>query len=323
MITSTVQTVLDTDKIADIFTTHYHLGTPTHCELIRAGFNHNYLIETGDGKYVLRVYLKGKYYIRNADDFRFELDLLNFLHKQGLPVVRPIANHEGEWLTTHVFEDANTHHLALFHFAHGVEIDKASANGDLTDAHVEQIGEVKARIHQVTDNFQSPYHRYHLNLSTYLMDKPMQLLDTLLRERQLGDLTFLRPITERLRQQVSTLTQTAPTYGIIHADMHGNNILLDNETGMTVIDFDHCAYGWRVYDFMVWRGNPEVLATVLRGYESVRKLSSLEKELMPVFAKLQLLWDIGDVLLFKPLWGEEITNQYLEECVQVMKDEIT
>ncbi|MEM7029783.1 MAG: phosphotransferase [Chloroflexota bacterium] len=303
--------VFDTDIVANAVSTHYDIGNLTRCDLLRVGFNYNYLIETSDQKYVLRIYLNGKYYIRDADDFRFELELLNFLLAQGLPVVKPIGNRVGQQLTSHQFAN-ETRHMALFAFAPGVELDKASADGHLTDDHVKQVGEIAALIHQTTDPFQSRYHRYHLNTSTYLLDKSLQIFARYLAERNLGDLAFFTPFANQIREHVEVLGQTAPVYGLIHADMHGNNIFLDPEAGMTILDFDHCAYGWRAYEFAVWSGNAEVLATLLEGYESVRKLSDLERQLIPTFATLHSIWDMGDILYYNPLWGETVSNESLE-----------
>lgn len=309
-------TVVENEIVAEIISTHYTIGKQTHCQLIRAAFNHNYLIETTNQTYVLRIYLNDKYYIHNAGDFRFELDLLNFLLNQALPVVQPVANQKGEWLTTYQFAAQDRRHMALFQFVPGVELDKVSSAGDLTLDTVKRVGEIMALIHQAAEGFQSQYHRYHLNVATYLLDKSLQILETHLINRKLGDLSFFRPCAEQLRQQVSLLPQTTPAYGLIHADLHGNNIFLDAKTGITFIDFDHCAYSYRIYEFAPWAGNAEALASVIEGYESVRPLSKLEKQLIPTVAKLRSIWDMGDILYYMPLWGRTPSDEQLENWMK-------
>ena len=78
--------ILDSHALERLLSAAYDLGGPVRCNLIGEGFNHTYLVE-GEGaeRWVLRVYLNGKYYVRSADDFRFELDLLTFLAAQGVP----------------------------------------------------------------------------------------------------------------------------------------------------------------------------------------------------------------------------------------------
>src|SRR5262249_5860589 len=40
------------------------------------------------------------------------------------------------------------------------------------------------------------------------------------------------------------------TYGVIHADLHTGNVLLDGER-LTAIDFDDAGFGWHAYDIAV------------------------------------------------------------------------
>ena len=308
--------VLDADYLLSIVPENYDLPDPTHCELIRTGFNHNYLIQTTDRKFVLRVYLNGKPYIRHTDDFRFELELLDVLSKWGIPVVRPVANKQGEWLTTYEGTD-EVRSLALFHFVDGIELHMIEFDdpAEITPQ-LEHLGEIVARIHLATSQFQSHYHRYHLDLD-HLLDRSLHLLEQHLRERDMGDATFFKPTAEEIRRNVQQLPITDDTYGPIHADLNAANILWDPKEGLTIIDFDHGGYGWRSYDFAALAIDiSEIFSPILKGYESVRPLSDLERQLIPTFVKLRWIWDIGDMLSFMPLWGEQPTDDYLEECVK-------
>ncbi|MEM7125243.1 MAG: phosphotransferase [Chloroflexota bacterium] len=306
--------LIESEIIADIVSSRYTIGKLTNCQLIREGFNHNYLVETNEKKYVLRVYMTDKYYVRDADDFRFELALLNYLLDQGLSVAQPVTNNEGEWLTTQQLVD-KSRHMALFHFAPGVELDKAGERGDLEPNDIWTLGQLTARLHQAMDGFQSRYHRYHLNCSTYLLDKSLEILETHLAKRNMGNVSFFYPYAEKIRHQVSMLPQVTPAYGLIHADLHGNNIFFDAEVGLTLIDFDHCAYGWRAYDIAPGITNSDLSDMLLAGYESVRAFSNLEKELMSTFTHLRDIWDIGDILYYKPLWGQTPSDEELEKSV--------
>ncbi len=67
---------------------------------------------------------------------------------------------------------------------------------------------------------------------------------------------------------------------IIHADMHGGNVIWSDERartgeGLAVIDFDDCGYGLLVQDISIalyYFDTPEQDALFLKGYESVRAL---------------------------------------------------
>ena len=68
-------------------------------------------------------------------------------------------------------------------------------------------------------------------------------------------------------------------FGLIHADLHGRNLLMDGGCNLTIIDFDDCCYGWFAYDIAVafnWAypsDHPDrdtALASILAAYAKVR-----------------------------------------------------
>ena len=96
----------------------YGMSSDVTCSFIRRGGNDHYVVEDGVRKYVLRLYLNGKYFIRSADDFRFELDLIQFLVEQDLPVAAPMPDVDDQRLVR--FEsDGETRLAVLFEFAEG------------------------------------------------------------------------------------------------------------------------------------------------------------------------------------------------------------
>lgn len=113
--------VIKSNDLIPIVKTYYDLRPPICVELINAGFNHSYRVKTGDRLFVLRIYLNNKYYIRSSDDFRFELELLEYLKRQGIPVASPIKNNRSEFLSCCDFYNT-TRYLALFNYAAGQEI---------------------------------------------------------------------------------------------------------------------------------------------------------------------------------------------------------
>lgn len=296
--------------LAALLTELYTLPEPVHCHLLRAGSNHNYGVRTGAEDYVLRVYLSNQYYIQSPEDFRYELDLLHFLASQGLPVVRPVANTAGKHLST-CEVGGKTRYLALFQFAAGRSVLH------LSDAQARLLGEIIGRIHQAADLFRSPYTRYHLGLH-YLLEEPLERLEHHLRERKLGDLGFFRPRAEALRQVVEGLPRTPPAYGLIHADLNLSNILYHPDSGFTLLDFDHAAFGWRAYDLGILgdilRGHR--WTAVLKGYESVRPLSEAEKDFFAHYSAFRTLWDIGDILNMMATWGEKPSKKFLQESLE-------
>jgi Ser/Thr protein kinase RdoA (MazF antagonist) len=88
-------------------------------------------------------------------------------------------------------------------------------------------------------------------------------------------------------------------YGMIHADLHPDNLLVSGDR-LTVIDFDDAAFGWHVYDIAVplffYQSSPHfeaILAAFVRGYRSRRGLSEETLALLPAFLLTRGLAQIG------------------------------
>jgi Ser/Thr protein kinase RdoA (MazF antagonist) len=137
---------LATTAVHPLLLEHYELDEVA-CEAIEAGFNHSYVVTADGQKYVLRVYLNGKYYIRDEGDFRFELDLLDFLYRHEVPVARPVPNRRGKYLTTVALPE-ETRHLALFHFAGGKGLPD-----DFQPHLAGQLGQIIATMHRASNQF--------------------------------------------------------------------------------------------------------------------------------------------------------------------------
>lgn len=316
----TENTLLNGDQVLRMIAGDYDVGKPINADLIRKGFNHNYYVETDRGQFVLRVYLNGKYYIRGSCDFRFELELLNFLSSKGLPVARPIPNTGNDWLST-VEINGVDRHFALFSFVQGLNAEDALKEGQFRRPQLPMIGRTFALLHQACDSFVCQHHRYHLNLETYLLDEPLRYFGQLLEQRDLGDLEFFNKRADEIRDQISPLEMQKPNYGLIHADLNVENILFGDDGTYTIIDFDHCAYGWRIYDFAVAAfQNPDMRQDFLAGYETVRSFSELEKELIPLFSLLSRIWNHYDIVRFLPLMGEELSDCHLNAFKAELKE---
>lgn len=87
--------------------------------------------------------------------------------------------------------------------------------------------------------------------------------------------------------------------GLIHADAIRENIL-DHGTGLTLIDFDDCGFGYRLYDLgTALRDNlaepalPALAAALLEGYGTLRPLEPQDRAMLPVFVLLRTLASVG------------------------------
>lgn len=116
---------------------------------------------------------------------------------------------------------------------------------------------------------------------------PLTRLDDALVERAL----------ERLRPAAAALRPTAGAYGLIHADLHPANLLLQRGE-VRAIDFDDCGFGYFAYDLAVllthleekhWTDQAGKRAALLEGYRSVRPFPDAQATLLPTFMALRRL----------------------------------
>ncbi len=289
-----MNTLLNSDEVLEIVRTNYSLDTPQTCTLIRRGFNDHYLLTAGEKRYIFRVYLNGKYYVDSPEAFQFELDLLDYLRTQNIPVSYPIRMNNGEllgWTSTALGERAT----ALFSFALGGEVSEES----ITVEESLEIGKTIAAFHLAANDFSSNYERYHLNLR-YLVDEPLRLLEKD-NSDQAQELLASLPSIPDLVNAVKSLSVEKDEYGIIHGDLHPGNMHFQGDH-VTLFDFDHCRYGWRAYDLVPFYHAPDALQKAFfQGYESLRPLTKGERDCLPILAKLRMLWDAGDMLATEAL----------------------
>ena len=173
---------------------------------------------------------------------------------------------------------------------------------------VRSLGALLAEVHDAADRFSSQYSRYEFDLH-FLYEKPLALLqDSMEADGRSDEMASIRATSDAARGGISGLCKKAGDDGVIHADAHAGNVYYVYDVGFTLIDFDHCAYGWRVYElvplFITLELNvpdaaivQRVRELVLEGYQSVRPFSKLELEAIPAFQVLWHLWDIGENLV--------------------------
>ncbi len=273
----------------------YNIPSPQGCELLQSGSNDKYLIVTGDGQFLVRLYRAGW---RPVSEIPYELDLLDHLAARGVRVPAPMPARDGSVLQF-IRAPEGIRPLALCSYPQGRwftwDTEEVSYLG----------GRTLANVHAATHDFSSRHARTALDTAV-LIDRPLAALSTLLAHRP-TDWTYISNLAGRLYEALA-----APDgfdWGVCHGDLSHRDARLGEAGQMALLDFDCCGPGWRAYDLAaaeecwLYQNQGPLWASFLRGYTAVRDLNAADLAALPVFHMISRLRKLGTDAALASEWG--------------------
>ena len=110
---------------------------------------------------------------------------------------------------------------------------------------------------------------------------------------------LLERARDTARSDLISVGQPEESYGLIHADLNLDNMLLQDGS-VKAIDFDDCGFGWHLFDLatisILFRGTDdydEIYSALIAGYRQVRPLSDQLLVRMPLFYLLRAFTYVG------------------------------
>ncbi len=255
----------------------YDVGDYESHEGILEGIqNSNFNVRTTKGaRLVLTIFEQRT----SADDLPFFFAYTDHLVGMGIPCPGPILNKDNQ--PSIIFEGK---HVALFPYLDGESLPVSA----LTPEHCEDVGKFVARMHLAVSDFQKE--RVNpLSLSGWkiLADKTRDKADDV----QAG-------LASLIDDELTHLTQHWPrllTRGAIHADIFPDNVFFRDGCVSAVIDFYYAVTDMLAYDLAIvvnawcfdqdYQFRADCYRALMNGYESIRPLSSAEKDAMPVLLR--------------------------------------
>ncbi len=300
----------------------YSFGQHASCLFLHKGLNDTYIVHARRQTYYLRVYRAGW---RTRAEIDAELELLNYLHRRGVPVARPVKRRDRQYIAD-LDAPEGVRPAVLFTAAPGAQhVPMSPRQSGL-------FGHTAALIHQQADRQRKTYARYEIDLA-HLSTQPLAALRPFFSARP-RDFAYLARVADACTVALSSLPRTAPAFGLCHGDLHAGNVHFGPHPQLTLFDFDLCGYGWRAYDLAVflWSrliGHPRPEAkrsrvrawqSFLRAYERVRPLSQQERAAIPRFVALRHIWLLGLHADMINIWGSLWFNeQYFARELRTMK----
>jgi amicoumacin kinase len=238
---------------------------------------------------------------KSAEEVRQELQWMDFLHKNGIPLSQPAKKIEldGGLVKAH------------FEYVRGNPVD-VTLPAHWNEKNFEQFGRILGRMHALSKNYQIEDNRRPV----WSNENP----DVFGIRDGLAD--WLREEYDRLMDGLQTYKPSRDTFGLIHNDFHQGNFVVRENGEITVIDFDECAFNWFAQDLAVlfyhayWQqdsfiGEAEAFSYrfmhhVFSGYQSVTDLHPDTIAQIPIFLKLR------EIFLYQ-LFDRKWDKAYLED----------
>jgi Ser/Thr protein kinase RdoA (MazF antagonist) len=281
------------------------------CRFVAGRENKVYRVSSSGGDFALRLKRPG---YRTDAELLSELQWLDAMDSAGLHVPRPQPALSGALL-----ERIGSRRADLVSWLRGFPVGTSHAALRLDDVPgaFRRIGAEMARLHKACDEWKTPagFVRRAWNLEGLLGGSPVwgrfwdnPTLDAATRE-QLRE--FRAVAADDLRRLAPCLD-----YGLIHADLVRENVLLDGQS-VRLIDFDDGGWGFRLFDIATTllknRNEPDypaLRAALLEGYRSIR---TIDTSALDLFLALRAASYVGWIVPRMQEEGSALRNRRFVE----------
>ena len=193
--------------------------------------------------YVLRVHRPG---YQNQRSIRSELAWMEALNQHGVHTPSALAGLDGDPVQA-VAIDAipMAFDCDVLHWIEGVP----PGDTDLAETY-RLVGSINARMHDHAQTWTPPhdFERQVWDEDGLVGVDPLWGRFGDLEALDDGQRALLGEARDKARQRLMAFGKTLDRYGLIHADVLPDNILVAAD-GPMVIDFDDCGFGWFLYDY--------------------------------------------------------------------------
>lgn len=251
--------------------------------------NHVYRVDAPE-PLALRLHRRG---MRSQAELLSELDWMAALQARGLSVPRPYPALDGA-----LCHQIDGQIVDVLGWLDGVPMGIAGRLNPAIDGHAayHALGQAMANLHLKSDDWTPPPHfqRHAWDLDGLLGEAPLWgrfWQNPRLTPAQSALMTKAR---NRAREHLTALP--APDYGLIHADLVQENVLIGPD-GPHLIDFDDGGFGYRLFDmatvlnFILREPDPAPLQQAfLHGYLATRPIDLTD---LPLFQAIRAFTYVG------------------------------
>ncbi|MDB6045878.1 MAG: aminoglycoside phosphotransferase [Gammaproteobacteria bacterium] len=301
-------------------------------EAIKVRENAVYAVHTADSRrVVLRVHRLGYH---SDEALRSELTWMQALAEHGIEVPRAIPSRAGKPFELIEFEGVpGPRQVDLFEWIEGRQLGSVEQGMSAQFQWIEQIygtiGELAARMHNQSCSWQPPaeFERHSwcgegLTGAAPLWGRFWELEALTTRQRALFE-----HLRARISRSLADFGTTSDRFGLIHADLVPENILVEGKR-LRIIDFDDAGFGWHMFEiatslYFIRRESFYEVAreALIAGYRRHRPLPDEHLRLLPMFLAARGTTYLGWVHTRKgEATARELTPQLIELAVAAADD---
>lgn len=284
----------------------YQVPSPLLCRYYCRGDADLYRVTTETGEFYLKLYRAPHWLERVEAEAKCMIALAN----AGLPVIRPVPRHDGNFATevraSEGLRPALLVEMAPPPFPSSIDPDLAGL-----------LGQAVAKLHCTADSQKA-------ELGLPRRDGPIDPERQLRHARQYltaVDYEFLRNVGKETYPLLESLLAESADYGLCHRDLVRSNLRMTADGVITFFDFGNAGYDFRAYDLSVCYQTThaksqetaeECWSAFQAGYSAVRTLPEKLDRLLPLLRLYRQMDALGLAAAQGPLrMGEEMILGYL------------
>ena len=244
--TATLSDVVDNiETFGPVATAQFGIHAAGPLELLSHRENAVFRVDdAGSGKrYVLRVHRPG---YQTPASIRSELAWMAALREAGVDTPAALPGVDGEWVQSVAIDAiAAPFDCDVLYWIEGVPPGET----DLAETY-RLVGSINAKMHRHVQGWTPPgdFERQVWDEDGLVGGDPLWGRFADLEALSDDQRALLSAARGAVRQRLMAYGKTPDRYGLIHADVLPDNILVTAD-GPMVIDFDDCGFGWYLYDY--------------------------------------------------------------------------
>ena len=269
-------------------------------KFVSASENIVYRINTVEGdSFALRIHRPGYHDIVELESEHLWTAVLS---DSGLRVPYPLFTKNGNAYSFLPFDSDGSRYVGMSTWLEGAPLQEL-----MVEKGFDQIttfgraGALLAQLHNHSEQWEMPkgFTRHSLDIEGLLGDSPWWTQYWQMPEMSQEQSKKILAARDQLRTVLTDQGTSAQTFGLIHADLLPQNILV-HDSVLSPIDFDDCAFGYHLYDISVALINvsaepnfPEILSSFIREYRNHRDFSDQMLQTLPLFILIRQFMQIG------------------------------